>query len=282
MTIDQLKLQEDTLNYPPRFRYRFIPGPDGAVDESITVEFMGTKNLTKVEINLHKPLMTGLLNYCLPSAVNSISKKSDPILGHIFDALFNSNALQDKWFTFGYQLTLEIGLLRSIENNCSDPARRVMEVLLHWRHNNPTDSWESIETALQEIKLFGLAYEIRSRFIAPSEPEEVLHNDDIPPAMNLSETLDITSLNAVIEKLAVIRFPNAKWHPLGLSLGLYENTLIDINAKHSSDPTACLREVLVCWFNKQDNVTCELNWLSLKNAISSKTVNEIAAAEKLL
>jgi hypothetical protein len=56
MTIDQLKLQEDTLNYPPRFRYRFIPGPDGAVDESITVEFMGTKNLTKVEINLHKPL----------------------------------------------------------------------------------------------------------------------------------------------------------------------------------------------------------------------------------
>jgi hypothetical protein len=64
-----------------------------------------------------------------------------------------------------------------------------MEVLLHWRHNNPTDSWESIETALQEIKLFGLAYEIRSRFIAPSEPEEVLHNDDIPPAMNLSETL---------------------------------------------------------------------------------------------
>ena len=50
-------------------------------------------------------------------------------------------------------------------------------------------------------------------------------------------------------------FPDHRWSPLGLQLGLLQPTLSDIRAKYKDDPESCLQECLTLWLNKADKVT---------------------------
>ena len=73
------------------------------------------------------------------------------------------------------------------------------------------------------------------------------------PSYNLN--LDISDLKYVIEALKQGYFPNHKFIPLGLQLGLLQSTLADIKANHKDDVESGLRECLTRWLRKADKVT---------------------------
>ena len=72
------------------------------------------------------------------------------------------------------------------------------------------------------------------------------------------------------------------WHNLGLQLGLYEPTLVDIESKCRGDPMACFRECLSAWLRGEDNVNKTEggpSWLSLVSALN--TIGECCIAASI-
>ena len=96
--------------------------------------------------------------------------------------------------------------------------------------------------------------------------------------MSISFYLDITNLKDIIEALKQSHFPNHRWSPLGLQLGLLQPTLSDIRAKYRDDPENCLHECLTLWLSKADNVTESggPSWDSLASALNKLGENAIA------
>ena len=76
-------------------------------------------------------------------------------------------------------------------------------------------------------------------------------------------------------------FPDDKWSPLGLQLGLLQPTLSSIRAKYREDPEGCLQDCLTRWLSKSDRVTERggPTWDSLASAL--KEIGEVYAAEKI-
>ena len=73
------------------------------------------------------------------------------------------------------------------------------------------------------------------------------------------------------------------WHDLGLQLGLYQPTLVDIGEKHGGDPVKCFRECLSAWLRGEDNVNKTEggpSWLSLVSALNIIEEHCIAASIK--
>ena len=95
------------------------------------------------------------------------------------------------------------------------------------------------------------------------------------------DELDYKDLDVLIEKLTNIHFPMHKWSRLGLQLGLYKQTLDDIEANCRGRIAECLTECLSLWLNKRDKVTekGEPTWSSLKTAIEK--IGESSCAEKI-
>ena len=72
------------------------------------------------------------------------------------------------------------------------------------------------------------------------------------------------------------------WHDLGLQLGLYPPTLVDIGEKHRGDPVKCFRECLSAWLSGKDNVNKTEggpSWLSLVSALN--TIGERCIADSI-
>ena len=76
-------------------------------------------------------------------------------------------------------------------------------------------------------------------------------------------------------------FPNHKWFPLGLQLGLLPPTLEDIEANYKNDVMRCLQKCLTLWLNKADKVT-ESGGPTLDSlADALKKIEETFTAEKI-
>ena len=59
-------------------------------------------------------------------------------------------------------------------------------------------------------------------------------------------------VNIVIKELTSAQHLScAVWHNLGLQLGLYEPTLVEIDKKYRGDPMGCFRECMSAWLRKQ-------------------------------
>ena len=77
-------------------------------------------------------------------------------------------------------------------------------------------------------------------------------------------------------------FPTPRWLDLGLKLGLFHTTLEAVKANCRNDVRECLRECLVKWLNRFDNVDkCDAGstYYALINAIDG--IGESAAAENV-
>ena len=93
--------------------------------------------------------------------------------------------------------------------------------------------------------------------------------------------LDISDLKDVIYAMKQSKFPDHRWSPLGLQLGLLQPTLSHIRVEYKDDPESCLRECLTLWLNKADEVTESggSTWDSLADALHK--IGEDFAAETI-
>ena len=92
----------------------------------------------------------------------------------------------------------------------------------------------------------------------------------------------IDNLKEIVDALKQVHFPNHKWFPLGLQLGLLSSTLKDIEANHRDDVGRCLQECLTLWLSKADKVTESggPTWDSLASALHK--IGENFGAEKIM
>lgn len=75
-----------------------------------------------------------------------------------------------------------------------------------------------------------------------------------------------------------VHFDTSKWKCLGLSLGLFSNTL---NALQAGDSEQLLMETLEAWLKKQDNV--ETKRTTLENLVEAvRDTGDNAAAGKII
>ena len=95
--------------------------------------------------------------------------------------------------------------------------------------------------------------------------------------------IDIRDLDIVIKELTSTQhLACAVWHDLGLHLGLYEPTLVDVGEKHREDPVKCFRECMSAWLRGKDKVKDKdgPSWLSLVLALETLKKNSIATKIK--
>ena len=76
-------------------------------------------------------------------------------------------------------------------------------------------------------------------------------------------------------------FPNHRWFPLGLQLGLLQPTLTEIEANHRDDVERCLHECLTKWLSRTDKV--DKNGGPTMNCLvdALKKIGEVATAIKI-
>ena len=91
--------------------------------------------------------------------------------------------------------------------------------------------------------------------------------------------LDIKDLNKIVSALKGSNFDYSKWSDLGLKLGLIQRSLSTIKSDNSKDTEACLRETLVKWLNRVDNVDENggTTWNTLVDALGK--IDQKAVAE---
>ena len=87
--------------------------------------------------------------------------------------------MKEKWFTFGYELGLTVGQLDDIEMRYHDPLQRTRKVLLQWRVNNKSASWEPLTKALRKIGLTEVAVDVKHHFIAQDKSQTPVEVDSI-------------------------------------------------------------------------------------------------------
>ena len=88
--------------------------------------------------------------------------------------------------------------------------------------------------------------------------------------------IDITDLDDVRDELQSIDY--REWKDLGLSLGLYHNTLGAIEEKYR-DVKKCLMECMAAWLKEEDKVREKggCTWSSLATALKKIGANDIAS-----
>ena len=98
----------------------------------------------------------------------------------------------------------------------------------------------------------------------------------------ISFITDTDNLKEIVDALKQVHFPNHKWFPLALQLGLLSPTLKDIEANRKDNVRRCLQECLTLWLSKADKVTDNggSTWDSLADALHN--IEEHFAAEKIL
>ena len=91
--------------------------------------------------------------------------------------------------------------------------------------------------------------------------------------------IDIRDLDIVIKELmSTQRLSCVVWRDLGLQLGLYDPTLVEIDEKCRGNPVQCFRECMSAWLRKEDKVrdTDGPSWLSLVSALHTIGEHHIA------
>ena len=97
----------------------------------------------------------------------------------ILKILTSNDRLKEKWFNFGFELGLTVDQLRDIERKYYDPLQCTREVLLQWRVNNKSASWEPLTTALHQIGLTEVAVDVEHLLTAHEKPQTPVEVDGI-------------------------------------------------------------------------------------------------------
>ena len=101
------------------------------------------------------------------------------MFGEILNIITNDKLLSEKWFNFGFQLGLTVGLLEDIEMRYHDPLQCTRKVLLQWRVKNKSASWEPLTEALYKIGLTELANNVEHQFTPQEKPQTPVEVDGI-------------------------------------------------------------------------------------------------------
>ena len=94
------------------------------------------------------------------------------MLGDCLRIIASEGGLKEKWFDFGYIVGLTIGQLNHIELTSIDPIQRTRKVIIQWRNENRSESWEPLAAALAMIGFEDLAHRVKDHFESPPIPPE--------------------------------------------------------------------------------------------------------------
>uniref|UniRef100_A0A1X7TYE5 Death domain-containing protein n=2 Tax=Amphimedon queenslandica TaxID=400682 RepID=A0A1X7TYE5_AMPQE len=102
-------------------------------------------------------------------------------------------------------------------------------------------------------------------------------SSDVSCIEDTSTKLDITDLDDVRDELQSIDY--TEWKDLGLSLGLYYNTLEAIEEKCRGNARKCLLECMAAWLKGEDKVRQKggPSWSSLAAALEKNGANNVAS-----
>uniref|UniRef100_A0A1X7UGG2 Death domain-containing protein n=1 Tax=Amphimedon queenslandica TaxID=400682 RepID=A0A1X7UGG2_AMPQE len=173
--LKRLKLLEKKLSYPPRFRIQFIS--DAVVEKSqkVIVHFNQVHPPVKSTILLEGSIQLLLSPASSTSSTGStmdvMTYANDSLLGDCLRIIASEGNLKEKWFDFGYILGFAIGQLHNIELTSIDPIQHTRKVLIQWRDQNRSESWEPLAAALAKIGFKDLAHRVKDHFESPPVPE---------------------------------------------------------------------------------------------------------------
>ena len=89
----------------------------------------------------------------------------------------------------------------------------------------------------------------------------------------VSNPSDEHSLRAILDNISTLA---AGWFNLGVALGLFPDTLREIDSNHRGEGRRCLTEMVIAWLQMKDN--SQPSWQSLASALSSPSVGRVEIA----
>ena len=89
----------------------------------------------------------------------------------------------------------------------------------------------------------------------------------------VSNHSDTRSWRTILDSISTL---TADWFNLGIALGLFSDTLREIESNHRGEARSCLTEMVIVWLQMKDN--SQPSWQSLASALSSPSVNRIEIA----
>ena len=93
------------------------------------------------------------------------------MLGDCLFIITSESDLREKWFDFGYRLGLTLGQLQDIELSSTNSVQPIRKVIIQWRDQNKSESWEPLAAALAKIGFETIAHRVKNHFESPSTPE---------------------------------------------------------------------------------------------------------------
>ena len=100
--------------------------------------------------------------------MHSFIVANDSLLGDSLCIIASEGDLGKKWFDFGYRLGLTLGQLQDIGLTSIDFTQCTRKVIIHWRDQNRSESWEPLAVALAKIGFKDLAHKVKDNFNSPS------------------------------------------------------------------------------------------------------------------
>ena len=100
-----------------------------------------------------------------------------------------------------------------------------------------------------------------------------LANNEYYTISTVSNSSDKHSLMTILESISTL---TAEWFNLGIALGLFPDTLREIDPNHRVEARTCLTEMVIAWLCMKDN--SQPSWRSLVSALSSPAMNRIEIA----
>ena len=86
----------------------------------------------------------------------------------------------------------------------------------------------------------------------------------------VSNSSDEHSLRTISDSISTLA---AGWFNLGVALGLFPDTLREIESNHRGETRRCQTEMVIAWLQMKDN--SQPSWQALVSALSSPLVNRI-------
>ena len=95
------------------------------------------------------------------------------MFGDCLSIITSEKGLIDKWFDFGFRLGLTLGQLQDIELRSTNSVQPIRKVIIQWRDQNRSESWEPLAAVLAKIGFEDLVHRIKNHFESPPalEPE---------------------------------------------------------------------------------------------------------------
>ncbi|XP_019862576.1 PREDICTED: uncharacterized protein LOC109591248 [Amphimedon queenslandica] len=296
--LERLKMLEDILSYPPRFKIQFKS--DTVVERSqiVTVRFNQVHPPVKSTILLEgsielPPSPSASTSASARSSIDVMTHANDPLLGDCLFIVASEGDLGKKWFDFGSRLGLTYGQLQDIELTGIDFTRCTRKVIIQWRDQNRSESWEPLAVALVEIGFEDLAHKVKDKFNPPSvlksKPEDKeddykgvycnlckkyhLKPEDIQQVPNIDSPPDMVDLI----NLVAAKIPD-KFYQFGTAVHLNDGFL---NSLYDTYHNPMDRFIAV--FNRwKDNGPDAYTWGTVIKVLESDAIGAHAVAQGVI